>query len=79
MRWELVIVVVSVINCLVIPISVAYFRHFEPLSVMIFNLLSDIVFCIDIGLNFITGEKQSLIFVEHMNNLKNKLLICSTL
>ncbi|XP_022670322.1 potassium/sodium hyperpolarization-activated cyclic nucleotide-gated channel 2-like isoform X1 [Varroa jacobsoni] len=72
MRWELVIVVLSVINCLIIPISVAYFRHFEPLSVMIFNLLSDIVFCIDIGLNFITGyeDKENVHSMVTMDPIK---------
>ncbi|OQR74347.1 potassium/sodium hyperpolarization-activated cyclic nucleotide-gated channel 2-like [Tropilaelaps mercedesae] len=58
MYWELVIVVVSIVNLLVIPVSIAYLRGFEPLTVIIFNVVSDFIFVIDIGLNFITGYED---------------------
>ena len=56
MYWELVIVIVSIVNLIVIPISVAYLRGFEPPHIIVFNLISDFIFVIDIGLNFITGR-----------------------
>ncbi|XP_003739592.1 potassium/sodium hyperpolarization-activated cyclic nucleotide-gated channel 2 [Galendromus occidentalis] len=53
--WELIIVVVSIVNLIVIPISVAYLRGFEPPHVIVFNLISDFIFVVDISLNFVTG------------------------
>ncbi|KAM7301029.1 potassium/sodium hyperpolarization-activated cyclic nucleotide-gated channel 4-like [Ixodes scapularis] len=57
LRWDMIIIVIMAISVVVIPMEAAYFESDDSETVewIVFNVISDIFFMVDIAFNFRTG------------------------
>lgn len=53
MRWDLLIMVLAIWNCIQVPYDIA-FEYETPSALFVFNILVDFVFLTDIFVNFRT-------------------------
>lgn len=47
-----------VANLIILPVGIAFFNNDFDIRWIIFNCLSDIIFLVDIAVNFRTGKEQ---------------------
>jgi hypothetical protein len=54
--WDLVMLILLLLNVLILPVAISFFNdNWSVTWLLIFNLVSDSMFLLDIGVNFRTG------------------------
>lgn len=58
--WDLVMLILLIANVIVLPVAISFFNdNLNHLGLLIFNLVSDSMFLLDIAVNFRTGVLQN--------------------
>ena len=70
MNWDLLVIMLALYNCVMIPFNVAFPDDNESLLMTIFNKIIDVLFGLDIALNFRTTYINPLTNVEIMDAKK---------
>jgi hyperpolarization activated cyclic nucleotide-gated potassium channel 1 len=52
--------ILLIANVIVLPVAISFFYNWESKSLLIFNLISDALFLLDIIVNFRTGDLSML-------------------
>ena len=55
MRWDLLIIIFAIWNCIQVPYSLAFdVRTDSNIYTLCFNLFTDVIFIVDVFINFLT-------------------------